>query len=59
MNAELNGFRFVKTGDELIEVYDVTDGDFPCSYIRVKAGEIASQKQFQMEIMDWLSKKVK
>lgn len=59
MRVEVSGFRFVKANDSLIEVYDVTDDEFPSSFIRVKPGDLANEKLFQLEVMDWVSKNVK
>lgn len=58
MSVEVSGFKFIKASDTLIEVYDVTDDEFPSSFIRVKPGDIKDEKSFQLEVMDWVSKNV-
>lgn len=59
MKVEVSGFRFVKTSDTLIEVFDITDDEFPSSYIRCRSGDIDTEKLFQIEVMDWVSKNIK
>jgi hypothetical protein len=59
MKVEVSGFRFVKANDTLIEVYDITDDEFPSSFIRCRPGDLDSEKLFQIEVMDWVSKNVK
>lgn len=59
MKAEIGSYRFVKANETLIEVYDINDDEFPTSFIRLNPGDISSEKKFQLEVMDWISKNVK
>lgn len=50
--GEIDGYSFVMK-DNVIEVWDGLNEEFPFSYIYLKEGEIKNKKDFDFEISDW------
>jgi len=57
MEETIGDYRFVQIGDNSIHVYRVDDSSRPVLTI-VPEGYIITEKDFQMEIMDWYSKNI-
>ena len=57
MESKIGDYRFVKIGDNSISVYDDSNSttEHPIATIRV-TGYMITEKEFQMECMDWFSK---
>lgn len=57
MEGTIKEYKFILKGETVIEVYDESGGELPCSYIHLESP--ITEKGFHYEIMDWYSKKVK
>lgn len=58
MEAKIEGYRFKLVSELVIAVFDTDDEEaLPCTYIRLKEGDVKDVKDFHFEIMDWFSKK--
>lgn len=52
----IGGYSFLMVDKNTIEVWTDMNNDAPHSFIFLRSGEVLTEKQFQVEIMDWFSK---
>lgn len=49
----IGGYSFILKEDNVIEVWDSMDEEYPKSFIYLKAGDIVNKKAFDVEISHW------
>lgn len=52
----IGGYSFLMKDDEVIEVWNGMDSDYPESFIYLREGSVTDRKSFEIEIMDWMLK---
>lgn len=52
-NGEIDGYIFSMKEENVIEVWDGLNEEFPHSFIYLKDGDIQNERDFHFEISDW------
>jgi len=51
----IDGYSFISTDEDVIEVWENMTEDHPFSYIYLREGGLRDEKDFHYEIMDWVA----